>query len=171
MIRLFTLISALFILVSCSKPQAEKAPKTSKAPTELADTELVKAMVGTWRSVSLEITMPSWNASDSTGYITADESNWESVMQLKPVTTVFNSDHTYYAEYYDLAGKLVNRPSGTWQIRGNTLTYREEVPVPTTFYQQVEKINDTDFKFMFQMDYDQDGLEDDRGIGVSRKIN
>jgi hypothetical protein len=157
--------------MACNQPEGKKAAQSSKKNAPIADTELVKALVGTWESISLQITMPSWNGSDSTGYVTADESNWETIMQLKPVTTVFNSDHTYYAEYYDLNGQLVNRPSGTWEIRGNTLTYKEEVPVPMTFFQQVEKINETDYRFIFQMDYDQDGREDDQGVGISRKIN
>lgn len=171
MIRLCTLILASFFLIACTQPQADKAPQTSKSKPALADTELVKTMVGTWQSVSLEITMPSWNGADSTGFISADESNWADVMQVRPVTTVFNSDHTYYAEYFDLQGKLLNRPSGTWEVRGKRLTYKEEVPIPMTFTQEVERLTDTEYKFIFQMDYDQDGLEDDRGIGVSRKIN
>lgn len=170
MIRLLTLIFASFLLFSCDASQEEKSAQTSQSKPKLTDGELVKAMVGTWQSVSLEITMPSWNNSDSTGYILADESNWEATMQVRPVTTVFNSDHTYYAEYFDLQGQLINRPSGTWEVRGNKLTYKEEVPTPMVFTQEVDRISDTEFRFSFLMDYDQDGVEDDRGVGVSRKI-
>lgn len=136
----------------------------------MQENQLAQALIGTWESVSLQITMPGWNNTDSTAYITADESNWEEVMQIKPVTTVFNNDFSYHAEYYDLSGKLINRPTGSWEVRGNTLIYHEETPVPMTFQQQVEKINDTDYRFIFQMDYDQDGLEDDKGVGISRRI-
>lgn len=169
--RFLLLIFIVFALISCSEQGTEKGNTAPNTPTKIGDSELVNALVGTWESVSLEITMPSWDGGDSTGYITADASNWEEVMQIKPVKTVFESDYTYYAEYYDLNGQLIRRPSGTWEVRGNQLTYKEEVPVMATFYQQVEKISDTQFRFTFQMDYDQDGLEDDRGIGISRKVN
>jgi hypothetical protein len=172
----FSSLLILFLLQACLPPDDKQSQQKNPVQTQAAENSLnnqtlEQALIGDWQSVSLEITMPSYNNTDSVATLTADPENWGEIMQMQPIITHFRADHTYTADYRNLQGELINQPSGTWKVEGNVLEYRESHPQFMVIRQTVERIDDQTFRFTFNMDYDSDGLQDDTGVGISKKIN
>jgi len=100
----------------------------------------------------------------------ADSSNWEERLHIKPIRTHFEADGTYYSEYRNLQDSIVRRPSGTWSLKGDSLTMSQLQPEPMqmTLQLQIEKDVAT---FTGLIDFDGDGKTNDLYYGRQRKYN
>jgi hypothetical protein len=100
--------------------------------------------------------------------IEADSSNWEDRLHIKPIRTRFQADGTYYSEYRNLQDSIVRRPSGTWTLKGDSLTISQLQPetVQMTFQLHIEKDIAT---FRVFIDFDGDGKTNDLYYGRQRK--
>ncbi|HEY5747949.1 MAG TPA: hypothetical protein VIU12_17890 [Chryseolinea sp.] len=142
----------LFVLSSCT-------PKETKS-TLAAD------LVGEWRNVYLNVTMPTVGNSDSTMTTVCDSSNWEAMLHIKPIHTFFNTDGTYRSEYYTLSDSLFRKSAGTWHVSNDTLIMSESDGVTYKLHTTI-KNNLAEFEGM--LDFDEDGKADDHYVGRQRK--
>ncbi|HVU55518.1 MAG TPA: hypothetical protein VHD83_10705 [Puia sp.] len=129
-------------------------PQTPKGP-------LAKALIGEWRNLYVRI-----NIKDKV--MEADSSNWEARLQIKPIRTHFQADGSYYSEYRNLQDSIVRRPSGTWTLKGDSLTMSQLQPehMQMTFQLHIEKDVAT---FTGLIDFDGDGKADNLYFGRQRK--
>lgn len=126
-------------------------------------TPLAKALIGEWRNIYVRITIKD-------KVMEADSSNWEARLQIRPIRTHFQADGTYYSEYRNLQDSIVKRPSGTWSLKGDSLTMSQLQPdaMQMTFQLHIEKDVAT---FTGLIDFDGDGKADDHYYGRQRKYN
>jgi len=133
------------------------------SPAQMPKTPLAKALIGEWRNIYVMI-----NIKDKV--MEADSSNWEERLHIKPIRTHFEADGTYYSEYRNLQDSIVRRPSGTWSLKGDSLTMSQLQPEPMqmTLQLQIEKDVAT---FTGLIDFDGDGKTNDLYYGRQRKYN
>lgn len=99
----------------------------------------------------------------------ADSTNWEARLGIKPIRTHFMEDGTYYSEYRNKKDSLVRRPSGTWSIKGDSLTMTQLKPDQSLLKVQV-KINNDHASFSGLIDFDGEGVWNDEYFGVQKKF-
>jgi len=127
---------------------------------------LADDLVGEWRNVYLNVTMPTVGNSDSTMTTVCDSANWEAMLHIKPIHTFFNKDGTYRSEYYTLNDSLFRKAAGTWHVSNDTLVMNESDGV-TYKLRTTLKNNLAEFDGM--LDFDEDGKADDHYVGRQRK--
>lgn len=161
MYRFFSL--AVLILFSCG----DKNSKVGDTPSST----LAEDLVGEWRNTSLKVTMNSANGvPDSVFVITADATNWDEVVHLKPIRTFFEENRTYHSDHYALNDSLLFSAIGTWSISNDTLVMKQTSPNVAT-YRLKTKITDDEVTFSGKLDFDEDGAEDDDYFGVQKKFS
>lgn len=128
---------------------------------QAAKDPLAKALIGEWRNIYVRI-----NIRDKA--MEADSSNWETRLHIKPIRTHFQADGTYYSEYRNLQDSIVRKPSGTWTLKGDSLTMSQLQPEPMqmTLQLRIEKDVAT---FTGLIDFDGDGKTNDLYYGLQRK--
>lgn len=127
---------------------------------------LADDLVGEWRNVYLNVTMPTVGNSDSTATTVCDSSNWEAMLHIKPIHTFFNKDGTYRSEYYTLSDSLFQKTAGTWHFSNDTLIMNESNGVT---YKLRTTIKNHLAEFDGVLDFDEDGKADDHYVGRQRK--
>ncbi|WP_160143753.1 hypothetical protein [Chryseolinea soli] len=142
----------LFVLSSCTSKETKST---------LADD-----LVGEWRNVYLNVTMPTVGSSDSSMTTVCDSSNWEAMLHIKPIHTFFNKDGTYRSEYYTLNDSLFRKSAGTWHVSNDTLIMNESDGVT---YKLRTTIKNNLAEFDGMLDFDADGKADDHYVGRQRK--
>jgi len=132
---------------------------------------LSQQLIGEWRNESLRIKINSFNNTDST--ITSESKNvaeWEKNLHIRPIRTFYKSDGTYYSEYRTLSDSIFRRPSGTWVIKGDSITMNELQPEKAVFKLHVF-IKNSIATFQGLIDFDGDGKMDDEYFGTQRKFS
>jgi hypothetical protein len=129
---------------------------------------LSKQLIGEWRNVYVKIKANSIKTG-KLNTMEADSSNWEARLGIKPIRTHFKSDGTYYSEYRNLKDSIVRMPSGTWFIKGDSLTMAQLKPDKSTLKVKVSIANNR-ATFNGMIDFDGDGVANDDYYGVQRKF-
>ena len=99
----------------------------------------------------------------------ADSANWEAKLGIKPIRTHFMEDGTYHSEYLNSKDSIVRRPSGTWFIKGDSLTMTELTPEKSVLKVQL-KINNDHATFSGLIDFDGEGILNDEYFGVQKRF-
>lgn len=123
----------------------------SKKPNELRKNEIV----GRWTNLTLAVTMNRYEQEDS--ILRANEENWEQVLRMKPIVSIFNKDGTFAAEYSDLKGQLAKTVTGTWDVRNDSLIVWRKGKKERAYH---FTINNNRVTFRANLDWDEDGLPD-----------
>jgi hypothetical protein len=144
--------SILLVLSSCASKEVKST---------LADD-----LVGEWRNVYLNVTMPTVGNSDSTATTVCDSTNWETMLHIKPIHTFFNKDGTYRSEYFTLSDSLFRKTAGTWSVSNDTLVMHES---NGAIYKLRTVVNKNLAEFDGVLDFDSDGKVDDHYVGRQRK--
>ncbi len=115
----------------------------------------------------MEVTVHSYQNSDSTFVFTISASDWEQQLQMKPVRTRFLADGSYVSEYRGLDDSLLQVSTGTWLVREDSLILASE----DTSYSFRVSIEDSLGRFSGLVDWDEDGQVDDEYTGIQRRLN
>lgn len=120
-------------------------------------------MIGTWENTSLTVTMKLGDGSDSAMVIADGE--WEQVLKIKPIVSVFAEDGTFTSTYYDLNGNQLGQESGKWFVRNDSLVMDSDA------YNSAYKVtfDGAKARFVSYIDWDQDGKPDDLYDGWQKK--
>ena len=129
---------------------------------------LSRQLIGEWRNVYVKIKANSIKTG-KLNIMEADSSNWEARLGIKPIRTHFKSDGTYYSEYRNLKDSIVRMPSGTWFIKGDSLTMAQLKPGKSTLKVKVSiVVNHATFNGL--IDFDGDGVANDDYYGIQKKF-
>ncbi|HEX5112898.1 MAG TPA: DUF5004 domain-containing protein [Saprospiraceae bacterium] len=154
------MLFAAIVLVSCgSKHKGGETEKSS----------IGEHLIGEWQNTYLKVTINSVNGlADSVMVMEADTTNWEHVVHLKPIRTFFQSDGTYQSDHYAVNDSLLFSAKGTWRVSDDTLIMQQTSPNMATYRLKTEIDNNT-VTFSGQLDFDEDGAEDDDYLGTQKK--
>jgi hypothetical protein len=136
---------------------------------QIANNDLAQKLAGQWRNQYVKVIMHTCNNSDSTVTIEADTSNWEKILEIKPIRTYFKPDGTYYSEYRNLKDSIIRTPSGLWHVTGDSITMNQLKPYKNSYTLQVS-INNNLATFKGLLDFDGDGKVDDEYYGIQKKF-
>lgn len=157
-----TILFAIVILLGCS---SRSEIIQDKEPS------IAENLIGEWRNIKLKVTMNSVNGiQDSVMILEADSTNWENIVQMKPIQTFFEKNGTYHSDHYAVNGSLLFSAKGTWAVSNDTLIMKQTSPNVATYRLKTEIINDV-VTFSGKLDFDEDGAEDDDYYGIQRKQN
>lgn len=125
-------------------------------------------LVGEWRNIYVRIAVH--HQSDPVNVMEADVSNWEERLEIKPIRTHFNADGSYYSEYLNLKDSLVNRPTGAWTVKGDSLVMNQRTPYAATYRYRLAVVGDIAV-FNGNIDFNADGNNDDVYYGIQKRVS
>ncbi|MDB5088938.1 MAG: hypothetical protein JWR09_2932 [Mucilaginibacter sp.] len=128
---------------------------------------LTSRLIGEWCNVYVKIIIHNKNKPAAT--MEADSTNWEARLGIKPIRTHFTEDGAYYSEYRNPKDSLVRRASGTWNIKGDSLTMTQLKPDKSVLKLQV-KISNDHATFNGRIDFDGEGIVNDEYLGIQKKF-
>ena len=161
--RVLLFLSTLMLVWACQSNTNGTTEKSQSKKT------LEEALPGIWETVAVRVEVNSAEGKDSSYVFEVSEEKWEQDLGIKPIRTYYELDHKFRSEYR-AAGKdtLINTNKGLWNTIGDTLMLIE--PNVTYIYHVTLKENGTG-EFQSLLDWDGDGLPDDRYIGIQRYVS
>ena len=165
-LKAFLLLSILF---SCSPRTSESNDSSDKNQDDTSDAKienLKQALTGEWRNVSMKVNITSLNNTSRDSVTDVPEGQWETIMDIKPIRTVFREDGTFRSEYRNLADSIVFVSDGTWSVTGDSLSMTESGNTSSYF----TRISNGKAEFTGYIDWDQDGKADDLYFGIQEKF-
>ena len=132
-----------------------------------AQDSLTSRLIGEWRNVYIKLIIH--NKTNPVTTMEADSTNWETRLGIKPIRTHFMEDGTYYSEYRNKKDSLIRRASGTWNIKGDSLTMIQLKPDKSALKLQVKIANDH-ATFSGLIDFDGEGALNDEYFGIQKKF-
>lgn len=133
--------------------------------------DLRKELPGKWQHTFLKITMNSFNNTDSTRVVAIREEDWETVMHMQPIVTVYFSDGTYFSEHRNLNDSVVYLPFGKWQITGDSILMQDTFPQTGPTYRYHLGMNQGLMECTGYEDSDGDGQSDDLYYSLQRRLD
>ena len=130
--------------------------------------KLAGQLIGEWRNVYLKVIIHHQN--DPVDVLEADSSNWEAKLKIHPIRTHFNKDGSYYSEYLNLKDSIVRRPTGIWKAKDDSVIITQLTP-DKAVYKFKLIINNDHATFNGNIDFNEDGNEDDVYFGIQKKYN
>jgi hypothetical protein len=127
---------------------------------------LHQALVGEWYNVYVRITIT--DSGHPASVMSADSSNWEARLHIKPIHTRFNPDGSYSSIYHDLRDSILMKKTGIWAIEGDTLIMTQLAPDKEVTRLQLS-ITGNRATFSGLIDFNGDGKKDDQYYGIQRK--
>ena len=154
--NLYLLSFVILLAVSCNPPEKNSSESSDSlnVQAEVSEPSLKEALLGEWRNYSLNITIAK-ETGDS--IVTISQSDWENILQIKPVRTTFSNDSSFSSEYRNLSDSVIMINSGVWFIKNDSLVYMTR---GKSFVYDVEISGDT-ATFTGYTDWDEDGEVDD----------
>ncbi|MBS1977911.1 MAG: hypothetical protein JST46_11110 [Bacteroidetes bacterium] len=114
------------------------------------------SLSGEWSNTYLHISL---NKGDSVVNRDADSTNWEQVLGIKPIYTLFREDGTYRSEYRNLKDSVIRVAEGTWNVTGDTLAMSQSKPEASS-YRMHMTLKEGKVIFEGNVDFDGDGTLD-----------
>ncbi len=129
-------------------------------------------MKGEWESHSVLISIKSAHKTGGDSVVNIpDQESWRKIMNLKPIHTVYNPDHSYIATYRNLRDSIVAVNLGLWEMpTDSTLQLIQQDPFPDTSLYSIKFLKDGAEFRRVQYDFDKDGSKDDEFFGIQQKI-
>ncbi len=152
-----------WILLSLWGCQASPSNRTESAASSAA---LKSVLPGTWETVSFQVTVQSFQNSDSTFVFAIGKDEWGAQLGIQPIQTAYHSDNKFLSEYKNKKDSLVNSMRGIWNTFGDTLL----LITPEATYQYIVKITADQIELRAMLDWDGDGQEDDEYIGIQKRV-
>ena len=123
---------------------------------------------GEWHNVSLRVEINSAEQQGGTSIFEVNEENWEERVGILPIQTIFASDGQYASHHYYLDGTFMFSATGAWSVEDDWITMEQIEPSPVL--NRFRFFIDGDLvEFDGMIDWDEDGDEDDRFVGIQRK--
>ncbi len=121
-------------------------------------------LLGEWYNESLRVDIDALDGQiDSVFLVPAGR--WEEILQIKPILTTYKPDGTYESVYSRLDGSLLQKSSGEWVMRGDSL-FLTSLGETTGYHFEWQNGRGL---FEGYLDWDTDGNSDDFYSGVQIK--
>ena len=154
----------VLLSVACTPNQeSQRQPEETAQEPDVKASTLDKQLLGAWSNVSLKVTMAG-ETSDSVLQVAPGQ--WENVLQIKPIVTVFKDDFTYTSEYTDLDGNVILTRTGEWTVNADSVKMTEN----GSTNQYHAQINGDRIEFSGYIDWDEDGQADDLYWGEQQRV-
>ncbi len=124
-------------------------------------------LIGTWKNQTINVQMNSYQNGESDSLLVVQPDQWEEILKIKPIVTVFNEDGTFSSDYRNPNDSLVFQSKGEWHFEGDSLVM-VEYEVPNSYHVTFEGKK---AKFSAVLDWDEDGIKDDVYKGMQLKTN
>lgn len=121
-------------------------------------------LVGEWYNQSIRVDIDALDGQIDSVF-SVPSGQWEEILQIKPISTTFKSDGTYESVYYNLDGSVLQKNSGVWKMKSDSLYLTQQGLTTGYLFQWQEG------KGLFEgyLDWDTDGQTDDFYSGVQIK--
>ena len=123
------------------------------------------SLSGEWSNTYLHISL---NKGDSMVNRDADSTNWEQVLGIKPIHTLFREDGTYRSEYRNLNDSVIRVAEGKWNVAGDTLSMSQSKPEASS-YRMHMTLKERKVIFEGNIDFDGDGTLD-HYVGWQKRV-
>jgi hypothetical protein len=157
--RLIVLLLAPLALAACEWGEGEGLMHREQNP-----------LVGTWRTVSMEVWLNAQDDPPGVRALSVDEEVWSEVFGLQPAETRFDEDGSYETVYRDTDGELVQRMRGHWIIEDDEVTLFQVEPEAENQTYEVSGLGTLQIRFEGWVDWNSDGERTDRYVGVHRRL-
>ncbi|WP_116126727.1 hypothetical protein [Lewinella sp. IMCC34183] len=127
---------------------------------------LSEDLVGTWETVTYEVSYPSYMGGDTAFVETIREADWGRRYGVHPPTTVFSADGKLKRTHRMRSGEVANVTNGIWKAQGDSLFIIE----PNITYTYYPRLEDGRLELTGLVDQDQDGVRDDSFRAVYRLV-
>ena len=154
--RILSPVLVLVLLLACNGE-----PESSHADRSAA---LEQALPGTWETVELEVSYPSYMDSDTLHEEFIREADWGRIYGVRPPSTVFTADGKLRRTYRMRSGQVANITNGIWRVNGDSLLVVE----PNIKYTYAYELEGDRLQLSGVVDQDQDGAADDTFRAVYR---
>ncbi|MDN5216338.1 hypothetical protein QQ020_29995 [Fulvivirgaceae bacterium BMA12] len=158
------IILLIGLLISCSGEKNNQSNSDEQSASEVKQS-LKSGILGEWNNMSMKIIIESLNKTHQDSVVEVPKGKWETILNIKPIKTVFKEDGTFTSEYRNLADSIVSVSTGTWSADGDTLSMTSDGNTVKYF----AKITDNQAEFKGYVDWDQDGEQDDLYTGIQKK--
>jgi hypothetical protein len=71
-------------------------------------------LIGTWCNLMIDVDYNADQKGDTVPNLTADSTNWEEVLKMKPIETAFRADSSWESIYRNLKDSVIMRSTGKW---------------------------------------------------------
>ena len=165
-LRAMVLISMLFSCSPRSADTKESSNESSDSVSNAKNKNLQEALPGEWRNLSMTVNMKSVNNSGQDSISAVPEGEWETILNIKPIRTIFSQDGTFQSEYRNLSDSVIFVSAGTWTVTGDTLSMTESGSTNHYFI----RIANGKAEFTGYIDWDGDGESDDLYVGIQKRF-
>lgn len=157
---IFLSLFAISVLLLAA-PQSKNGSTTATPPTR-------NTLVGTWCNLMIDVDYNADQKGDTVPNLTADTTNWEKVLDMKPIETAFRADSSWESIYRNLKDSVIMRSKGKWWVHRDTLVMTSERNAKTLYVFAYHIADDIAY-FKGMIDFDEDGQSDDLYIGTQRR--
>lgn len=130
--------------------------------------EYPKKIVGRWVLNKQTSVINAFSEGQKTDTIVVDETKIYQEFNYKPAEVDYAADGTYLLVLKDYNNEIKLRRAGLWGFNKDTLVLREMDSTITDKY--VAELNDTTMFLKSQIDFDDDGRDDDSYTGFYRRV-
>lgn len=133
--RTFTTLSCtlLILATSCNGTGSDQETTPTTAPVST----ISEAILGTWETVELETSYPTYQGQDTAFHLLIREADWQRRYGVRPARTLYTPDGKLRRTHYNAAGQVTDVTNGLWKARGRdsllviepnvTLSYRYQL--------------------------------------------
>jgi len=162
-------MNRILIVVLLASALACGNEPSKEPPNEAGELEMQDFLPGTWEMNSLSVLALSHEGiADSVYSLQIREQDWLKVYRTQPSQYAFRADKKFRIYFRDIEGQPIDSAKGIWNSFGDTLMLIS--PEETIQYRVRYKAGSL-AEYRAQMDWDQDGEEDDQFQATFRKVS
>ncbi len=157
-LRLPLYCALLLSLLAC---EAKEPPPPPEPPFS-------ERILGTWETVEVEATSPTYQGLDTTVHQIIREADWGRLYGVRPSRTVYTNDGKLKRTYYNSAGQVTDVTNGLWREKGTDSLLVIEPNTTLNYRYQLEGERLT---LTGVIDWDYDGEVDDDYRAILRLVS
>ncbi len=148
----------LLCLLSCTEQEPPPPPEPSFA----------EQILGTWETIEVEATSPTYQGLDTTVHQVIREADWGRLFGVRPSRTLYTNDGKLRRTYYNADGVVTDVTNGLWREKGKDSLLVIEPNTTLNYHYQLEGERLT---LRGTIDWDFDGEKDDNYRAVMRLVS
>ena len=142
--------------------------ETDTPPPPPPRPDISEALVGTWETIEIRVTAPTYLGSDSTVNDHIREADWGQLYGVLPARTRYTADGKLQRTHRLKGGQVANVTHGLWKPEANDSLFVIE---PSITYRYGYELEGDRLTLHGLVDYDQDGEADDDYTAVLRLVS
>ncbi len=157
----YLLAAGLSIALLTCTDSATTTPPAAEAEN------LNDALLGTWETIEIRVTSPTYQGGDTTVNDHIREADWGQIYGVRPARTRYTADGKLQRTHRLVNGQVANVTHGLWKPEGDSLFVIE----PNITYRYGYELENDRLTLHGLVDYDLDGVADDDYTSVLRLVS